>query len=90
VSTGQTPRSSLELDHQPKSTHGSTHGSGHICGRGWLCWTSVVGDTLGPEVVRCLSVGKCQGGRTGVGGWRSTLIEAGKAGNGIGVSEGET
>jgi hypothetical protein len=29
------------LDHQPKCTHGGTHGSNLICGRGWPCWTSV-------------------------------------------------
>jgi hypothetical protein len=43
LSTGQTPLRSRELDHQPKSTHGGTHGSGHICGRGWPCWTSLGG-----------------------------------------------
>jgi hypothetical protein len=32
VSTNQT---SPELNHQPKSTHGGTHGSSHICSRGW-------------------------------------------------------
>jgi hypothetical protein len=30
-----------------------------------------------PEDVRCSSVGECQGRRIGVGGWGSTLIEAG-------------
>ena len=38
------------------------------------------GDTLRPEVVRCPSVGECQGGRMRVGGCRSTLIEAGGGG----------
>ena len=55
------PRSSQGLDHQPKSVHGGTHGSGHICVRGWPCWTSVRGETLGPEDVQCPSVGKCLG-----------------------------
>jgi hypothetical protein len=38
----------------------------------------VGGEALGPEGVRCPSVGECQRGKTGVGGWMgSTLIEAG-------------
>jgi hypothetical protein len=37
----------------------------------------VGGDTLRPEVVRCPSVGECQGGRMRVGGWTNMLIEAG-------------
>ena len=31
MSTNQTPQSSQELKHQPKSTHGETHGSSCIC-----------------------------------------------------------
>jgi hypothetical protein len=37
VSTGQTPWSFQELNHQPKNTHGGTHDTGLICGRGWPC-----------------------------------------------------
>jgi hypothetical protein len=37
VSTGQIPRSSWELNHQPKNTHGGNHGSECICGRGLPC-----------------------------------------------------
>jgi hypothetical protein len=51
VSTGQTPRSYQGLDQQSNSTHGGTHDSGHVCGRGWPCWTSVEGMALGPEDV---------------------------------------
>ena len=40
-------------------------------------------EALGPEVVHCPSVGECQCGKMGVGGWVSTLIEAGEGG-GIG------
>jgi hypothetical protein len=80
VSIGQTPWSFQELAHQPKNTHGTTHGTGHICGRGWLCWTSVGGEALGPEGVLCPSVGECQSGRTEEGGWESTIIEAGGGG----------
>jgi hypothetical protein len=69
VSVDQTPWSSRGLDHQPKSTHGGTHGSSSICGRGWICWTSVGGVTLRPEGVRCPSVWECQGGKTAVGEW---------------------
>ena len=69
VSTGQTPWSSLGLDHQPKNTHGATHGADHICGRRCPCGTSVGGEALGPEGVQYLSVGECQGRRMGVSGW---------------------
>jgi hypothetical protein len=39
------------------------------CGSGWPCWTSVGGEALGPEGVQCSSVGECQGGKKGGGGW---------------------
>ena len=74
----QQTRSSSKL--QPKNTHGETHGAGRICGRGWPCWTSVGEEALGSEGVRCPSVGECQGGKTGVSGWGSTLIDAGRGG----------
>jgi hypothetical protein len=36
ISIKQTPpQSSQGLHHQPKSTHGGTHGSSCICSRGW-------------------------------------------------------
>jgi hypothetical protein len=60
------------------NTHGVTHGTGHICGRGWLCWTLVGGEVIGPEGTRCSSVGKCEGRRTGVGGWGSILKSQGE------------
>lgn len=41
-----------------------------------FCWTLVGGVALGPEGVVCPSVGECQGGKTEVGGWGSTLKEA--------------
>jgi hypothetical protein len=34
ISTNQSSQSSQGLKHQPKSTHGETHGSSHICGNG--------------------------------------------------------
>ena len=77
VSTGQTPWSSRGLDHQTKSTHGVAHDSGHICGREWPGWTSVGGMAPGPERVRCPSVEEYQDRKVEVGGWGSTLIEAG-------------
>jgi hypothetical protein len=82
VSTGQISQSSWGLDQQPKNTHGVTCGAGHICDRGWPCWTSVGGAALGPEGVQCTSVGECQGRRMWVGGWGSTFIEAGGEGMG--------
>jgi hypothetical protein len=75
------PWSSRGLDHQPRRDHGS----GRICGRGWTCWTSVGGAALAPEGVRCQSIGECQGRKPGVvGGWVSTLIEAGSEGEKMG------
>ena len=53
VSTLQNPQSSRGLYYQPKSTHGVTHVSGHICGRGWA---SVGGMVLEPEGVQRPSV----------------------------------
>jgi hypothetical protein len=50
VSTGQIPLSFQELDHQPKKSHGVTHGSGCIYVKGWTCWTSVGGETSGLRV----------------------------------------
>ena len=38
------------LDHQQKGPHLGTHGSGHICGRGWPCWTSGGEASLGLRV----------------------------------------
>jgi hypothetical protein len=63
--TGQIPWSSQELDHQPKNTHGVTHDAGHICGRGWLCWTSVGGEALG---LRMFEGNASAGGQEWVGG----------------------
>jgi hypothetical protein len=89
VLSGQTPPtpppSSLGLDNQPKTTHGATHGAGHICGRRWPCWTSVGGEALRPECIQCPSVGECQGGRTGVGEWVKEHPHGGRGrGDGIG------
>jgi hypothetical protein len=50
----------------------------------------VRGKARGHEGVRCTSVEECQGGGMGVGGWGSTLIEAGGWGDGMAVSERET
>ena len=84
------PQSSRGLDHHPKNIHGVTHKAGHLCVRGYPCWTSVGVEALGPEGVRCPSVGECQGGRTGVSRCVSNLTEAGGSRRGLGDSEGET
>jgi hypothetical protein len=55
--------SSWGLDHQPKNTHGGTYGSLHICGRGWLCWTSVGRAAPGPKFLQCPSAGNIMAGR---------------------------
>ena len=55
------------LNHQPKSTHGVTHGSSHICSRGWPCRASVEGErAVGPVKGQCPRVGKCQDREVGV------------------------
>jgi hypothetical protein len=69
ISTNQTSQSSQGLNYQPKSIHGGTHGSSHICSRGWPCRTSMGGEALGPVKAQCPCVGECQGGVVGVGGW---------------------
>jgi hypothetical protein len=48
ISTNQTPQSSRRLKHQPKSTHGGTHGPSCICSKGWLYLALMGGETLGP------------------------------------------
>ena len=60
----RSPCSTQGLDHQPKSTHGGTHDSSHLCGRRWPCWTSV-----GSVGVHCPSVGECHGEKAGVVVW---------------------
>jgi hypothetical protein len=46
VSINQTPQSSKELNHQPKSTHGCVHCSSYICSRGLPHLASVGGEIL--------------------------------------------
>ena len=85
VLTGQALQSFWGMDQQPKQTNGVTHGTGHICGRGWPCSISVGGEGLGPEYVRCPSVVEWQSSRMGVAVWGSTLIEAGEGRLDMGV-----
>jgi hypothetical protein len=61
------PRSFQGLNHQPKSTHGGTHGSSRICSRGYPYRTSVRWEALGPVKAQCPSVGEYQGREVGVG-----------------------
>jgi hypothetical protein len=65
--TNQYPQCSQGSNHQPKSTHGGTHGSSHICSRGWPCGTSMGGEALGPMKAQCPSVGECQDREVGSG-----------------------
>jgi hypothetical protein len=69
--TNQYPQSSQGLNHQPKSTHGETHGSSFICSRRWPSLASMVEEALGLVKALCSSVGECQGQEAGVGGWVS-------------------
>ena len=55
ISITETPKSSQGLNYQPKSTHGSSH----ICNRGWPCWASMGGEALIPVKAWCPSVGEC-------------------------------
>ena len=48
ISTNQTPQNSQGLNHQPKSTHGGTHGSSCISSRGWPSQLSMGGEALDP------------------------------------------
>jgi hypothetical protein len=45
------PQSSQGLNHKLKSTHGGTHGSSHICSRGWPWRASMGGEALGPLIL---------------------------------------
>jgi hypothetical protein len=38
------------------------------------------GEAFGSVKARCPNVGECQGGKAGVGGWMSTLMDAGGGG----------
>ena len=67
------PQSSQGLNHQPKSAHRRTHGSSHICSRGWPCCSSVGGEALGPVKAPCPNAGKCHGQEVGEGGLVSRL-----------------
>jgi hypothetical protein len=80
VLTIQTTRSSRGLDHQPQSTHGATHG--RTCGRGWPCWHQWEELPLSLRV-EFPSVGKFQGGKTGMGEWVGEHPPRGR-GRGIG------
>jgi hypothetical protein len=80
--TSQTPQSSLELNLQPKKTHGGTHGSSCICSRGWPSRSLIEGEALGPETALCPSIGECQGQEAGVG-------ELGSRGGGRGQGTGD-
>jgi hypothetical protein len=72
------------LNHQPKSTHGETHGSSCICSRRWPSQSSMGGEVLGPVKALCPSVGECQGQEAGVGGFLSR-----GRGTGMGGFEGK-
>jgi hypothetical protein len=48
ISTNLTTHSSQGQNHQPKSTHGVTHGSSYLCSRGLLYLASMGREALGP------------------------------------------
>jgi hypothetical protein len=86
---GRTTVSSNETT-QSSSTHGGTHGSIHICTRGWPCQASIGGEVLGPVKVHCPSVGKCQGRKSGVGVWEGEHLIVAGVGDGIVFFWGQT
>jgi hypothetical protein len=91
ILTNHTTQSSLGLNHQPKSTHGWTHGSSHICSRVWPCWTSMEGEVLGPVKARCPIIGECQDREEGVCGWVGEHPHRSRGkGERIGAFSGET
>ena len=69
ISTNQNPQSSQGLNHQPRSTHGGTHGSSCICSRGWPCGTSMGGEDLDLVKVGCPNIGEYKNWERGVDGW---------------------
>jgi hypothetical protein len=82
--TNQYPQSFLGLNHQPKCTHGGTHGSNHICSRGWLFETSMGGEALGIVKAWYPNVGECQDRGAGVCG----LVNRGMREHGRGFRRG--
>ena len=48
ISINQSLQNSHGLNHQPKNTHGGTHGSSYICSRGLPYLASMGGEHLGP------------------------------------------
>ena len=76
------PSEIQELNHQPKSAHGGTHGSRCLCSRGWPCLTSKE-EAFGPEKASYPSIGKYQDREVGVGG----LVSRGR-GDGLGDFQG--
>ena len=61
ISINQTSETCQGLNHQPKTTHGGTHGSSCMCSRGCPCQASMGGEGPGPVKAGCPSVGECQG-----------------------------
>jgi hypothetical protein len=68
IRTNQYLQSFLGLKHQPKNTHGGTHGSSYISIREWPSWSSMGGEAPGPVKVLCPNIGECQGQEAVVGG----------------------
>jgi hypothetical protein len=73
ILTNWTPQSSQGLNHQPKSTHGGTHGSSYICSRGLPYLASMREEALHMGNARLVRWKR-------VSGLGSTLIEAGRRG----------
>jgi hypothetical protein len=83
--TNQYLQSCQGLNHQPKSTHGRTHGSSCICSWGWPTWSSRGGEVLGPVKG---SMPQCRG-MSGSGSRHGWVGEQGERGEDRGVSEGK-
>jgi len=66
-STNQNPQSSQGLNHEPNRTHGGTHGSRHMCSRGWPYLAAKGVEALGTVKALGPSIRECYGGEEGVG-----------------------
>jgi hypothetical protein len=57
------------LNHKPRSVHGETYGSSHICNRGWPLWVSVEEEAIRTVKAQWPSVGELEAGEAGAVRW---------------------
>jgi hypothetical protein len=59
----------LECKPTSKGYTRGTHGSNHICSRGWPCWASMGEEALGLRRLDASVKGEFEGQEAGMGGW---------------------